>query len=77
MLFRSAVVLGILNLVGLKANNIFVEMIYGGKVLRPELSMSSVVMSLVVVIVVGIVSSTYPTFIVMRTSPLKAMESSR
>lgn len=73
----GAVVLGILNLVGLKANNIFVEMIYGGKVLRPELSMSSVVMSLVVVIVVGIVSSTYPTFIVMRTSPLKAMESSR
>lgn len=73
----GAIVLGILNLVGLKANNIFVEMIYGGKILRPELSMSSVIMSLVVVIVVGIVSSTYPTFIVMRTSPLKAMESSR
>lgn len=73
----GGIVLGILNVVGLEANNIFVEMIYGGKVLRPELSLSTVLMSFVVVIVVGLVSSTYPTFIVMRTSPLKAMESSR
>lgn len=73
----GAVVLGILKVVGLEANNIFMEMIYGGKVLRPELSISSVVMSLVVILVVGVVSSTYPTSIVMKTSPLKAMESSR
>ncbi len=43
--------------------------------LRPELSVSAVVMSLVVVVIVGVISSTYPTSIVMRTSPLKAMES--
>lgn len=73
----GAIVLGILNFVGLEASNVFVEMIYGGKVLRPELSLSSVIMSFVVVIVVGLVSSTYPTFIVMKTSPLQAMESSR
>lgn len=73
----GAVVLLILNTVGIQATNIFFEIIFGGQVLRPELSLSSVVMSLVVVVIVGIVSSTYPTSIVMKTSPLKAMESSR
>jgi len=73
----GAVVLFILNRVGLEASNMFLEIIYGGPILRPELSMSSVLTSIVVIVVVGIVSSTYPTAIVMKTSPLKAMESSR
>ncbi|HBN95646.1 MAG TPA: hypothetical protein DDZ66_05045, partial [Firmicutes bacterium] len=73
----GALVLFILNRVGLEASNMFLEIIYGGPVLRPELSMSSVLTSFVVILIVGIVSSTYPTAIVMKTSPLKAMESSR
>ena len=73
----GALILFILNRVGLEASNMFLEIIYGGPVLRPELSMSSVLTSFVVILIVGIVSSTYPTAIVMKTSPLKAMESSR
>lgn len=73
----GALVLFILNRIGLTASNIFFEIIFGGTTLRPELSVSSVIMSFVVVVVVGVVSSTYPTSIVMKTSPLKAMESSR
>ncbi|HHT90397.1 MAG: FtsX-like permease family protein [Bacillota bacterium] len=73
----GALVLFILNRVGLKASNVFFEIIYGGPVLRPVLSLSSVIMSFVVILIVGVVASTYPTAIVMRTSPLKAMESSR
>ncbi len=73
----GALILFILNRVGLEASNMFFEIIYGGPVLRPELSMSSVLISFVVILIVGIVSSTYPTAIVMKTSPLKAMESSR
>jgi putative ABC transport system permease protein len=73
----GSLVLFILNRVGLEASNMFFEIIYGGPVLRPELSVSSVIMSFVVILVVGIVSSTYPAAIVMKTSPLKAMESSR
>ena len=73
----GALVLFVLNRVGLEASNMFLEIIYGGPVLRPELSLSSVLTSFVVIVVVGIVSSTYPTAIVMKTSPLKAMESSR
>ncbi len=73
----GALVLFILNKIGLQATNMFFEIIYGGPELRPELSLASVIMSFVVILVVGIVSSTYPTAIVMKTSPLKAMESSR
>jgi len=73
----GALVLFFLNRVGLEASNMFFEIIYGGPVLRPELSLSSVIMSFVVIVVVGVVSSIYPTSIVMKTSPLKAMESSR
>lgn len=76
-LIFGALVLFVLNRVGLTASNIFFEIIFGGPVLRPELSLSSVIISLVVVVVVGVVSSTYPTSIVMKTSPLTAMESSR
>ncbi|HHY09262.1 MAG TPA: FtsX-like permease family protein [Firmicutes bacterium] len=73
----GGIVLLILNIVGLKASNVFFEIVFGGPVLRPQLSLSSVVLSLAVIVVVGVVSSTYPTSLVMRTSPLKAMESSR
>lgn len=73
----GALVLFVLNRVGLEASNMFLEIIYGGPTLRPQLSISAVITSLVVIFIVGIVSSTYPTAIVMKTSPLKAMESSR
>ena len=73
----GAIVLGVLRMIGLEASNVFFELIYGGKVLQPELSISSVILSIIVILVVGVVSSTYPTSIVMKTSPLKAMESSR
>lgn len=73
----GALILFILNRVGLEASNMFFEIIYGGPVLRPELSLSSVLTSFVVIIAVGTVSSVYPARIVMKTSPLKAMESSR
>jgi|CZCB01.1.fsa_nt_gi putative ABC transport system permease protein len=73
----GGLVLFILNRIGLKATNVFFEIIYGGPELRPTLSLSSVILSLVVIVAVGAVSSAYPTALVMRTSPLKAMESSR
>jgi putative ABC transport system permease protein len=73
----GALVLFVLNRIGLKASNVFFEIIYGGPELRPELSLSSVLLSLVVIVAVGAISSAYPTALVMRTSPLKAMESSR
>lgn len=68
-------ILAILNVVGLEASNMFFEIIYGGPVLRPQLSPSSVVLAFGVVLVVGIVASSYPASIVMKMPPVKAMQS--
>lgn len=73
----GGIILFVLNKIGLQASNVFFEIIYGGPELRPELSLSAVILSFVVIVVVGVVSSTYPTAIVMKTSPRQAMESSR
>ena len=68
-------VLAVLNVVGIEATNMFFEIIFGGPVLRPQLSLPSVIMALVVVLVVGVVASSYPASIVMKMPPVKAMQS--
>ncbi|MGI6081728.1 MAG: ABC transporter permease [Limnochordia bacterium] len=69
------VVLFVLNLIGIPATNIFLQIIFGGEVLRPVLSLSSVVMSLVTVTVIGVVASLYPVSIALKIQPVKAMQS--
>ena len=71
----GAVVLLILNLVGIPATNIFLQIIFGGEVLRPTLSLSAVVMSLVTVTVIGVVASLYPVSVALKIQPVKAMQS--
>lgn len=68
-------ILLVLNVVGIEATNMFYEIIFGGPVLRPSLSLSSVIMAVVVVFVVGLVASSYPASIVMKMPPVKAMQS--
>lgn len=70
----GAIILGVLHLTGIEATNPFFEVILGGKVLRPSLSMSSVVLSLVLVMAIGVVSSLYPVSIALRTKPVVAMQ---
>lgn len=70
----GAVVLGVLNLTGIQAPNLFFEVILGGKILRPSLSISSVIMSLIMVMIIGVISSMYPVSIALRTKPAKAMQ---
>lgn len=74
-LMVGSLILFVLNNTGIKAPNMFFEIIFGGPILKPSLSLSSVVMSFVVVMIVGVVSSLYPTSIVMKTEPVKAMQS--
>lgn len=71
----GSLILLILNLAGIRATNVFLRVIFGGEVLRPTLSGSSVVMSLVTVTVIGIVASLYPVSIALRVQPVKAMQS--
>jgi putative ABC transport system permease protein len=72
----GCLILLILNLTGIEAPNMFFRIIFGGEVLRPVLSISSVLLSLVVVSVISIVASLYPVAIALKVQPVKAMQGS-
>lgn len=72
----GCVILWILNVTGIEAPNVFFEILFGGKVLHPVPSLSSIVASLVVVIMIGVVASLYPVSIALKTKPVKAMQGS-
>ncbi len=65
---------GLLNLLGLPANNLFLQILFGGSVLRPILSGGALVFSVVAVAVVGVVASLYPTSVALGVSPVQAMQ---
>ncbi len=69
-------ILQILYFTGVEAPNMFFEVLFGGPVLYPVLSLSSVLLAFAVILVMAILASLYPASIVMRTSPVQAMESS-
>ncbi len=70
----GGLVLWILNLKGIPAPNIFFEIIFGGKILHPVLSFASIIVSVVVVVVIGVVASLYPVTIALKIQPVQAMQ---
>lgn len=68
------IVIMILSATGIEAPNVFFEVLFGGKVLHPRPSLGSILTSLVVVVVIGVVSSLYPVSIALKTKPAQAMQ---
>jgi putative ABC transport system permease protein len=66
-------IIGILNLTGIEASSMFLQVLFGGSVLTPVVSMDSVLASLFMVIVVGIAASLYPVSIALKIEPVRAM----
>ena len=58
---------------GYEAPNTFLQVILGGPVLYPVISVKAVIISLVTVALVGVVASLYPVSIALKISPVKAM----
>lgn len=65
--------IGILNAVGLPASNLFLQVLFGGSVLKPVLSIASLFISMVAVAVIGVLASLYPTSVALGVSPVQAM----
>lgn len=61
-------------MIGIPPSNIFFEVLFGGSTLRPVLSLVSVVTSLGVVTIIGLVASLYPTSVALGFSPVRAMQ---
>ncbi len=70
----GSLTIGILNLLGLPATNIFLQVLFGGSTLKPVLSISSLFLSVIAVAIVGVVASLYPTSIALGVSPVQAMQ---
>jgi len=62
-----------LNLTGIEASNMFLQVIFGGPLLKPVLSPGSVFTSLLMVLGVGILASLYPVSVALRIKPASAM----
>ncbi|MCF6336173.1 MAG: FtsX-like permease family protein, partial [Spirochaetales bacterium] len=63
----------IIGSIGYEAPNTFFQVILGGPVLYPVISVKAVVLSLVTVAFVGVAASLYPVAIALKISPVKAM----
>ena len=73
ILLGGAIIL-VLNLTGIPASNTFFEMLFGGKTLHPVLSVYSVIYAVVIVLLIGFISSLYPVGVALKIQPVKAIQ---
>lgn len=66
--------IGLLNVLGLPASNVFLQILFGSSVLKPVLSISALYLSVIAVTVIGVVASLYPTSVALGVSPVRAMQ---
>jgi len=69
----GALIILALNLVGIPTDNDALRFLGGGGILRPTISASPVIFSLVFMGIIALFSWIYPVFIALKVSPLKAI----
>jgi len=70
----GSLTIGALNLLGLPASNLFLQVLFGGSTLKPILSISSLFLSIIAVTIIGVLASLYPTSVALGVSPVQAMQ---
>ena len=70
----SIIAVGIINALGIQASNPFLEILFGGKVLRTIIEPLSVLSALALITVVGLAASIYPVSVALRIQPVQAMQ---
>lgn len=71
----SLIVAAIVNAAGIEATNEFLQILFGGKVLRAAIDPLAAAGSFVVIVAVGLVASVYPVSVALRIQPVRAMQS--
>jgi len=66
-------ILGILGRAGIQATEMFLQVLFGGPVLKPVLSAAAVLRNLLMVLAVGVLASLYPVSVALRIQPVQAM----
>ncbi len=69
----GAIIVGIMGAIGFTASNMFMQVLLGGTVFRPLLSLTAMGSSILVITLVGIIASLYPVSVALKISPVTAM----
>lgn len=64
----------ILNLIGIEATNTFLQILFAGPELHPEVAVGSLFSSLGIVSVIGILAHLYPVILALRIQPIRAIQ---
>ncbi|NCB01089.1 MAG: ABC transporter permease [Spirochaetia bacterium] len=67
------IVIVIFRIIGIEATNQFLQLLLGGSIFRPSVSVSAIFSSVIAITLVGIIASLYPVSIALKVSPLEAM----
>ena len=70
----SGLTILILNLLALPATNPFLQILFAGEALKPQLSVLSVFSSALIVMVLGIIAHTYPVSMALKIQPIRAIQ---
>lgn len=70
----ALLILGIVTLIGIKAGNPFVELLFAGPVLKPVIDPIRILFIWAMVILIGMVANTYPLRLALKVAPIKAMQ---
>ncbi len=73
MILGSAVI-GVLNVMGIHATNSFLQILFGGEVLRPAVSLASLATALGVVVLIGVLAHLYPVAVALKVEPVRAIQ---
>lgn len=70
----ALIIIGVLNLIGIPATNVFLRILFAGDALRPAVSAVSVLTSLLIAVGVGIAAHIYPVFVALKIPPVQALQ---
>jgi len=71
----ASIIVGILNIAGIPATNVFLRILFAGDALRPEISIVSIISSVVIATLAGLLAHVYPVAVALRIQPIKAIQS--
>lgn len=70
----GAAIVTVLGWTGIRAGNDFLNVLFGGEVLKPALSALSVALSLGIMTAIGLLASVYPVMVALRVQPVRAVQ---
>jgi putative ABC transport system permease protein len=70
----ALLIIGVLNLIGIPATNVFLRILFAGDVLRPDASITAILTALLIATGVGIAAHIYPVTVALKIQPVRAIQ---